>query len=211
MASTTVLGPWIKGFPVLKRRHLSANCKRWVAAAAAVGQPGSSREGEGAGPADSSSSSLNSSGNSSSSSSDEDAVAAVLASAGLDPAELEQRAPDAYSDLTPALAQVLVEVLADRVASGKVTRVPVAELMARICFLYWEVGLTAVEIRDGHRRYWRFLSFSLDGARRLHSWLRLQQITTDQLRLASRNYTTLWALRAVTFSAASSMCSSNLL
>ncbi|GAB4813252.1 hypothetical protein N2152v2_000298 [Parachlorella kessleri] len=183
-----------RAFPVVQRPHLSACCKRWVAAA--VGQPGSSREGNGAGP-DTSCSSLSSS--SSSSSRDEDAIAAVLAAAGLDPAELEQQAPDAYSELSPALAQVLAEVVGNRVVSSNFTRVPAAELMARICFLAWEVGLTAAEIRDGHRRYWRFLSFTLDSSRRLHSWLQLQHLSTDQLRLASRNYSTLWALDAVTF------------
>ena len=41
--------------------------------------------------------------------------------------------------------------------------------------------------------------FNLDGARRLHSWLRLQGISTDQLRLASRSHSSLWALDVVTF------------
>ncbi|GAB4813244.1 hypothetical protein N2152v2_000290 [Parachlorella kessleri] len=180
------------GSPAVHHRLVNAGCKRWVAAAAPVGQPGSSREGEGSGPAGSGSSFLSSS-SSSSSSSDEDAVAEVLASAGLDPAELQRQAPDAYCELTLALAQVLVEVLADRAASGKVTRLPAAELMARICFLAWEVGLTAAEIRDGHCRDWTFLWFTLDRARRLHSWLCLQQLSADQLRLASRQAKNLWA------------------
>ncbi|GAB4813249.1 hypothetical protein N2152v2_000295 [Parachlorella kessleri] len=195
MASLAVHGILVqrmvqRGLPLVQRRHLSASCKRWVAAAA--GQPGS-REGEGAGPEDSNSASLSSSSSSSSSSRDEDAVAAVLVGAGLDPAELQQ-APDAYSELTPALAQVLAEVHVNWAASMRGPRVPAAELLARICFLAWEVGLTAVDIRDGHRRDRRSLSFTLDGARRLHSWLRLQQLSTDQLRLASRTYKSLWSV-----------------
>jgi len=121
-------------------------------------------------------------------------VAAVLASVGLDPAELQRQASAAYSQLNPALAQVLGEVQADWGDSSGGTRVPdAAELMARICFLAREVGLTAIEIRDMHRRERRCLSFSLGDARSLHDWLRLQGLSTDQLRLASRGYNGLWA------------------
>ena len=156
------------------------------------------REGKGAGPAGrNGDNSSGSSGSSSSSSSEEEAVAAVLASAGLNPAELQEQACDAYSQLTPALAQVLAEVHADWVSRGKGARVPVAELMARICFLAREVGLTAAEIRDGHRSFKAFLYFKLDGARRLHGWLQLQHLSTDQLRLASRNYLKLWSTNAL--------------
>ncbi|GAB4813248.1 hypothetical protein N2152v2_000294 [Parachlorella kessleri] len=193
---------------VVQRHHLSARCKRGVAATpAAVGQPGSTREGEDAEPAGSSGSSPSGSlssdsscsGSGSGSSSDEDVIAAVLASAGLDPAELQRQAPEAYSQLSVALAQVLAEVVVDRAASSKFTRVPPAELMARICFLAWEVGLTVADIRAGHRKSGKFLFFTLDGARRLHRWLEMQHLSTDQLRLASRSYSTLWAINALTF------------
>ncbi|GAB4813251.1 hypothetical protein N2152v2_000297 [Parachlorella kessleri] len=183
-----------RGFPGVQRRHLSVSCKRWVAEAA--GQPDSSRQGEGAGLEGSSGSGLSSS-SSSSSSSDELAVAAVLASAGLNPAELQQQAPAAYSQLSLQLAQVLAEVHVGWAASIRGTRVPAAELLARICFLAWEVGLTADEVRDGHRSYRKLLSFTLDGARQLRSWLRMQQVNTDQLRLASRTYSSLWSVDIV--------------
>ncbi|GAB4813232.1 hypothetical protein N2152v2_000278 [Parachlorella kessleri] len=172
----------------MQQRHLGseASCKQWVAATAAGvrGQPGN-RQGKGAGPAGRSEPSLGSSTNSSGR--DQDVVAAVLASAGLDPAELQRQAPTSYSQLSTALARVLAEVYAEWVAGGRVTRVPAAKLMTRICFLASEVGLTAAEIRAGHRKHVKFLSFSLDGARRLHGWLQLQHLSKDQLRLASRN------------------------
>ena len=119
-----------RGFTVGLRRHLGGNtsCKPWVAAtvSAAAGEPGS-REGKDAGPAGFSPSS---------SSSDRNAVATVLASAALNPAELERQQPIAYSQLTPALAQVLAEVHVARVARAKASiRMHAAELMARTCFL----------------------------------------------------------------------------
>ncbi|GAB4813229.1 hypothetical protein N2152v2_000275 [Parachlorella kessleri] len=183
--------PWDRGWPVVQHRHTGkrASCTAWAAAAAAE-QP-DSRAGEGAGSAGSSVFSLSSS--SSSIDSEEVAIAAVLASAGLDPAELQEQAPDAYDELCLKLAEVLAEVHAARVAKAKISlQLPPAMLVARICFLYWEVGLTAAEIRHGYCRNEELLQFDLDGARHLHIWLQLQHLTEDQLRLASRSYTRLW-------------------
>ncbi|GAB4813219.1 hypothetical protein N2152v2_000265 [Parachlorella kessleri] len=66
-------------------------------------------------------------------------VAAILASVGLDPAELQQQRAEDYSRLTLPLAQVLAEVHAARVAKAVGTlKVQPAVLMARICFLAYE-------------------------------------------------------------------------
>ena len=124
----------------------------------------------------------------------QDKVAVVLASAGLDPIELQQQRPEEYSRLTLPLAQVLAQLHTTRVAKavGTLTVQP-AEMMARICFLAYEVGLSPGDLRQIVQRYSDSLRFDLESGRGLLAWLRLQGVSTSQLRLASRCFPKIWS------------------
>ncbi|GAB4813218.1 hypothetical protein N2152v2_000264 [Parachlorella kessleri] len=127
-----------------------------------------------------------------------DKVAAILANAGLDPAELQQQRPEDYARLTVPLAQVLAEVHAARIAKavGKLMVQP-AELMGRICFLAYQVGLTAGDLRLTLQRYPGYLAFDVEAAKRLLGWLQLQQVSTSELRLASLAGPSFWSVDVI--------------
>ena len=130
-----------------------------------------------------------------SSSSSQEEVAAVLASADLDPEELQQRRPDDYSRLTLPLAQVLAEVHVARVARAVGTlKLQPAELMARVCFLAQEVELTPGDLRHMLQCSLTFVLFDLESARDLLIWLQAQKVSRRQLQQASRGYPKLWAM-----------------
>ena len=122
-------------------------------------------------------------------------VAAILAGAGLDPAELQQQRPNDYSRLTLLLAQVLAQVHTARVARAVGTlHLHPAELMTRICFLAFEVGLAAGDLERIVQRHLDSLRFDIESARGLLSWLQGQQVSTRQLRLASRSFPGIWSV-----------------
>ena len=119
----------------------------------------------------------------------------MLASAGLDPAELQQQWLDDYSQLTLPLAQLVAKVHRTRVSKAVGTlRVQPADLMARINFLAYEVCLTVNDLKHMLQRHLKFVSFHLESARDLLSWLQAQQVSNKQLQLASRAYPTFWSV-----------------
>ncbi|GAB4822694.1 hypothetical protein N2152v2_009740 [Parachlorella kessleri] len=79
--------------------------------------------------------------------SDQAKVESILAGAGLDPAELQRENPTMYSLLTVPLARVLAKVHTDRLTTKAWLLLHPAQLMARICFLAYDVGLKAEHIR----------------------------------------------------------------
>ncbi|GAB4822696.1 hypothetical protein N2152v2_009742 [Parachlorella kessleri] len=121
-------------------------------------------------------------------------VETILASAGLDPAELQRENPTAYSLLTVPLSQVLAEVHAHRLTTKARLVLQPAQLMARICFVGYDVGLTAEHIRSTYQRSADSLHFDLDGAQQLLAWLRLQNVSSSRLQLASMSNSQLWSV-----------------
>ena len=117
----------------------------------------------------------------------------ILASAGLNPAELQRESPSAYSLLTVPMARIMAEVHLDRLTTKAYLRLHPAQLMARICFLAYDVGLTTEQIRARHGQATDTLLFDLDGAQRLLAWLRLQHVSHGQLQVASLSNLKLWS------------------
>ena len=114
-------------------------------------------------------------------------VAAALARASLDSTELQQQRPEEYSRLTLPLAQVLAEVHTARGARAVSTlTLQPADLLARINFLAYEVGLTVNGLNHVLQRQLKFVLFHLESARDLLHWLRAQHVSIQQLQLASR-------------------------
>ncbi|GAB4822697.1 hypothetical protein N2152v2_009743 [Parachlorella kessleri] len=188
-------------------RSACSTCRRLGAPAAAAGRQGSEAGGGGSTSSSSESYSKGIDGRSGSGSgggkgtsgrsSSQAKLESILAGAGLDPAELQRHHPLAYTLLTVPLARVLAEVHADRLARAaaeeRSLRLDPAQLMARICFLAYDVGLTADHIRARYRQYTRSLYFDLDGAQQLLAWLRSQQVTNNQLQIATLSNHQLWS------------------
>ena len=177
-------------------RSAHSSGRQLAAPVAAAGQQGTdAAEGSGSGSSSSSSGGGGSSSGSKSSgrSSSQAKVESILASAGLDPAQLHRENPAAYSLLTVPLARVLAEVHLDRVTTKAYLRLHPAQLMARICFLAYDVELTAEQIRARYRQNANSLHFDLEGAQQLLAWLKSQHISSRQLQVASMSGHQLWA------------------
>ncbi|GAB4822695.1 hypothetical protein N2152v2_009741 [Parachlorella kessleri] len=121
-------------------------------------------------------------------------VESILANAGLNPAELQREDPTAYSLLTLPLARVLAKVHTDRLTTKAWLLLHPAQLMARICFLACDVGLTADYILAKYGQNTDSLHFNLDGAWQLLAWLQAQQVSNSQLQIASMSNPQLWSV-----------------